>query len=200
MKTETKQWPMLTRSMKVEVDQEARAKQAADDTRIPLSLSSEEPVPRWFGTEILDHSRDAIDFTYARHGLPFLVDHAGKEHIGVFEDVRLGKDKKLRAMARPGNNPDAAWRFQDIRDGVRPHISVGYAVRNVVLEKSDAKEGDTYRVTRWTPMEASTVAVPADISVGAGRSAADEQRTFSVEITRERRQHARKRHNSGGWA
>ena len=28
---------------------------------IPLSFSSEEPIERWFGMEILDHSPDAVN-------------------------------------------------------------------------------------------------------------------------------------------
>jgi HK97 family phage major capsid protein len=182
---EIRQWPMLTRQMEVAMDLEMRAEKP-DDPRIPLSLSSEAPVDRWFGREILEHSSSAIDLSYARHGLPFLADHDGREQIGILEDVTLGKDKKLRGWAKAGNNPDAQWRFQDIRDGVRPHISVGYAVRTVVLEKQDEQDGDTYRVTRWTPMEASTVAVPADISVGVGRNG--ESVKYAVEVeTPERR-------------
>lgn len=126
-------------------------------------------MERWFGREILDHSRAGIDLTYAARGLPFLMDHDTRTQIGVLEDVALGKDGKLRAMARPGNHPDAAWVFADIRSGIRPHISIGYRVLEMKLEES-GERGDTYRVTRWMPMEGSTVPVPADITVGVGRS------------------------------
>src|SRR5262249_17484933 len=37
------------------------------------------------------------------------------------------------------------------------------------LDKSSKDEGDTYRATRWTPMEASSVGVPADPTVGNDR-------------------------------
>ena len=58
---------------------------------------------------------------------------------------------------------------QDMLDGIRPYISVGYRVLEYVLEKT-GKDGDTYRATKWMPAEVSTVAVPADASVGVGRS------------------------------
>ena len=108
------------------------------------------------------------------------MDHDTRTQIGVLEDVTLGKDGKLRAHARAGNHPDAAWVFRDIRDGIRPNISVGYRVLEMKLEGSDER-GDTYRVTRWLPMEGSTVPVPADITVGAGRAASDPQ-SFPVTI------------------
>jgi len=118
--------------------------------------------------------------TYARQGLPFLMDHDTRTQIGLLEDVKLGRDGRLRAMARAGNHPDAPWVFADIRAGIRPNISVGYRVMEMKLEASDER-GDTYRVTRWMPMEGSTVPVPADITVGAGR-AASETEQFPVTI------------------
>ena len=40
---------------------------------------------------------------------------------------------------------------------------------DVILEEEDEDGPDTYRVTEWTPLEGSTVAIAADPSVGAGR-------------------------------
>lgn len=99
------------------------------------------------------------------------MDHDTRAQVGLIEDVRAEKGK-LRGMLRQGNHPDAAWLFADIRTGIRPNVSVGYRVLEMKLETSDAERGDTYRVTRWLPMEGSTVPIPADITVGAGRDAA----------------------------
>ena len=106
-------------------------------------------------------------------------DNHTRAQVGLIEDVRLAKGK-LRGMLRQGNNPDAGWVFADIRAGIMPNISVGYRIEALQLESSD-ETGDTYRATRWVPMEGSTVPVPADISVGAGRAATDEQE-FPVTI------------------
>lgn len=109
------------------------------------------------------------------------MDHDTRTQIGLLEDVRLGRDGKLHAFARAGNHPDAAWVFADIRAGIRPNVSVGYRILELKLETSDAHEGDTYRATRWMPMEGSTVPVPADITVGVGRATSDQQE-FPVTI------------------
>ena len=60
--------------------------------------------------------------------------------------------------------------FQDIQDGIRMNISVGYRVNK--LERDNNGDEDYYRAA-WTPMEVSSVSVPADQSrlVGVGRSA-----------------------------
>lgn len=109
------------------------------------------------------------------------MDHDTRAQIGLLEDVRLGPDGKLRAMARAGNHPDASWVFADIRSGIRPNISVGYRVYEI--QPDGTRDGiDVYRVTRWMPMEGSTVPVPADITVGAGRAAPDGQE-YPVIIT-----------------
>lgn len=110
------------------------------------------------------------------------MDHDTRTQIGLLEEVKIGKDGKLRAMARPGNHPDATWVFADIRGGIRPNISVGYRVMELKLEESSDERGDTYRVTRWMPMEGSTVPVPADITVGAGRAASNDVQ-FPVNVT-----------------
>src|SRR5690348_946581 len=66
------------------------------DERISIALSSETPVERadfWTGerfNEVLDHSADAIDLTYARDGMPFLLNHDTGDQIGLIENVSLG--------------------------------------------------------------------------------------------------------------
>ena len=58
---------VLTRRFELRAD-------AKGDTYI-ASLSSEAPVERDFGIEILDHSPQAIDLSRARDGLPLLFNH-----------------------------------------------------------------------------------------------------------------------------
>ena len=60
--------------------------------------------------------------------------------------------------------------FQDIVDGIRSNVSVGYEITK--MEKAKGKqdeENPKYRVN-WKPLEASIVSVPADATVGVGRS------------------------------
>jgi HK97 family phage major capsid protein len=152
---------------RVTVERDALATRAAGDERIPISISSELPVDRYFGREILVHTKDAINLEHAVDGLPFLADHDSTRQIGLVEDVSLRADGKLAGKLRKGNHPDADWYFKDIEAGIRRNISVGYRIDSLT---PDEKDGNTFRADRWTPMETSTVSVPADITVGAGRS------------------------------
>lgn len=134
-----------------------------------IAVSSEEPVERSFGTEILEHTPEAIDLSFLASGrAPLLQDHDHKKQIGVIESVELGEDRRLRAKVRFGRNGLAAEAFDDVVDGIRANISVGYAINE--LEK---RGNDTYVAKSWRPVEASLVSVPADVTVGLGRAADD---------------------------
>lgn len=137
---------------------------------VELAFSSEAPYARWWGVEILDHSKSAVDLTRLKAGGPLLCDHDARDQIGVIESVRIDADRVGRAVVRFGRSARAEEIFRDVVDGIRQNVSVGYAIDDLVLE---AKSGDdeTYRVTRWTPYEVSLVSVPADFTVGVGRAA-----------------------------
>lgn len=156
---------METRGMMFDakvVDEEKRT--------VRMAVSSEEPVDRSFGKEVLDHDERSIDLSFAKSGrMPLLLDHDPRQQIGVVEDVRLdGSARRLRATVRFGKNGLAKDVFEDVVDGIRSNISVGYHVNSMVEDG----EG-SYRVDNWLPMEVSVVSIPADRSVGVGRSATD---------------------------
>lgn len=145
---------------------------AEGDDRIPIALSSETPVERWFGVEILDHGKGAVDLSRAADGLPLLVDHRTSDQVGLIEDVSLDSDGVIRGLMRFSQSTRGQEIRTDVLDGIRKKASVGYRILELVLEKSDKKTGiDTYRATKWAPLEGSIVAIPADASVGVGRSA-----------------------------
>lgn len=132
-----------------------------------IAVSSELPVARSFGNEILVHEAGAIDMEFLNSGrAPLLLDHDHSRQIGVIESVDLSDDRRLRAKVRFGRSALAQEVFQDVVDGIRSNISVGYRVN-----KMERAGSDEYRVTSWSPMEASVVSIPADTSVGVGRSA-----------------------------
>ena len=147
-----------------QADQEART--------IPLSFSSENPVPRWYGKEVLDHSPTAVRLDRLRSGGPFLLDHDRRKQIGVIEEVTIGADRKGRAVVRFGKSTQADEVFQDVLDGIRTNISVGYLTHKAILESRDG-DIETYRAVDWEPMEISSVSIPADASVGVGRQDGD---------------------------
>ena len=134
-----------------------------------IAVSSESPVGRSFGDEILDHGSGSIDLEFLRSGrAPLLLDHDPEKQIGVIESVSLDGDRVLRAKVRFGRSALAEEVFQDVVDGIRGNISVGYRVHK--MEKDNTVK-NAYRVKSWSPMEVSVVSIPADQSVGVGRSA-----------------------------
>src|SRR5665213_238959 len=162
---------------------EALAKRAADgeavDDRIPIAISSETPVARfdWWNyepyNEVLDHSAAAVDLSYAQDGMPFLDSHDTTLQMGLVEDISVDPDGVMRGLVRFSRRPEAQALRQDMVDGIRNKISVGYRqLETVTTESKDDTAPDEVRVTRWLPMEASSVSIPADYSVGVGRSLA----------------------------
>ncbi|EHO5627779.1 HK97 family phage prohead protease [Salmonella enterica] len=138
-----------------------------DDARtVELSFSSEEPVARWEGLEILDHAPGSIRTERLQNGAPLLMDHNTRDQIGVVESVKFGSDRKGRAVVRFSRSARADDIYRDVVDGIRGNVSVGYLIHET------RKEGaDSYRVTDWEPYEISIVGVPADTTVGVGRAA-----------------------------
>ncbi|HRZ59897.1 MAG TPA: phage major capsid protein [Rubrivivax sp.] len=148
-----------------------RAALDADNRTLEIAFSSEEPYDRWWGREVLSHDRTAVRLgrlNSARH--PLLVDHSTRDQVGVVEKAWIGDDRKGRALVRFGKSARAEEIFQDVRDGIRSLVSVGYRIHELKLVKS-GDDGDEYLVTDWEPYECSIVAVPADPTVGVGRDA-----------------------------
>ncbi len=147
-----------------------KAKPVEEDTRrVRMSISSEEPVERSYGKEVLEHSEEAIDMSFLNSGrAPLLLDHDPEKQVGVVESAELdGSARRLRATVRFGKGALAREAFDDVVDGIKANISIGYAVK-----KMERSEKDTFVAKSWKPLEASLVSIPADQSdlVGVGRS------------------------------
>lgn len=143
----------------------------ADDRTVPLSFSSETPVERWFGFEILDHSPGAADLSRLNAGAAVLVCHDRRDQVGavVPASAQISKDRKGRAVCKFSASARGQEIQTDVNDGIRSTTSFRYVVREMVLESS-TDHVDTYRVTKWEALEISFEPIPADISVGVGRS------------------------------
>lgn len=134
-----------------------------------LAFASETPYERFWGIEILDCTKSAMRQSRMKSGANLLCDHDTKDVVGVVESVSIGADRVVRAVVRFGKSARAEEVFQDVIDGIRQNVSVGYMIHKAVL--SETKDGrETYRVTDWEPHEVSLVSVPADASVGVGRA------------------------------
>ena len=139
--------------------------------RVKVGVSTEEPVQRSFGMEVIDHSKENMNLEFLNSGrAPLLLDHDMTKQVGVIERVELDETaRRLRAEVRFGKGALASEVFNDVADGIRQNISVGYRIDGRIERDDDPEE--YYRVAT-TPMEISVVSVPADQSsrVGVGRT------------------------------
>lgn len=149
-----------------------------DSRTVELSFSSETPYGRWFGDEILCHDEACINLERFNNGLgTVLFNHDRDAVVGHIEKVWL-EDNRGKALVRFDTDEQSETIFQKVQSGTLQGVSVGYAIyRYEVLEDEDTKStngrfsGPAYVVTDWEPLEISIVSVPADATVGVGRSA-----------------------------
>jgi HK97 family phage major capsid protein/HK97 family phage prohead protease len=168
--------PPLTRAIEV------RAESVKDRT-IELSFSSENPVDRWFGSEILSHDKGAADLRRLNDGAPVLFNHNMNDLRGVVEKAWIGDDRRGHAIVRLSKNADGQKALDLINEGVLRNVSFMYRVNEIAQTKEEA-DANRYRVVDWEALELSLVTVPADQSVGIGRASDREElevRTHSSE-------------------
>lgn len=140
---------------------------------VELSFSSEVEVPRWYGIEVLGHDPGEVRMDRMKSGAAaLLVNHDPDDQVGVIEQADIATDKKGRAVVRFGKSARAEEIFQDVKDKIRTLVSVGYKIHGA--REVETRDGvSVYRMTDWEPFEISIVSVPADTSVGVGRSASE---------------------------
>ena len=154
-----------------------------DDRTVEMSISSESPVARSFGLEVLSHQEGDIDMSRLLNKAPLLKDHDASQQIGVVENAYLDNQRgKLMSRVRFGRGTLASEIFNDVKDGIRTQVSIGYQINPDSMVKSETT--DEVRVTDWMPMEVSIVSMGADQNVGFGRSLSLNQQT-KTEKTKE---------------
>lgn len=167
--------PVLTRAASADsitVDAESRT--------IEFPFSSELPVERWFGDEVLSHDSKAADLARLNDGAPLLFNHDMDSIVGVVERAWIDKDKRGYAKVRFARTARADEVLGMVNDGILRNVSFGYRIVDMVEDKVDGRS--VYRATRWEPYEISMVTVPADPTVGVGRAESTEVR--AVNLTR----------------
>lgn len=160
---------MKVSALRREIELTREAKIDEEKRTVEMSFSSEAVVERWFGREVLDHKSESVRLSRLNQSAALLLNHDRDAQIGVIERAWIGDDKRGHATVRFGNSEKAREIFQDVVDGIRRLVSVGYLLHRALLEET-SDEGDTYRITDWEPFEVSIVSVPADVSVGIGRA------------------------------
>ena len=143
-----------------------------ENKSIELSFASSEPYERWWGVEVLKIDNNAIDMTRLNDSAPLLFNHNPDKVIGVVEKAWV-EGGKAKAQVKFGNSKKAQEIWADVKDGILKNVSVGYQIKEMQLIESK-DEVDTYEVTKWYPLEISIVSIPADNTVGIGRSLEEE--------------------------
>lgn len=137
-----------------------------DERSIEFPFSSEYPVARYFGNEVLQHDSRSADLSRLNDSAPLLFNHDPNKVIGVVERAWIdGKKKRGYVNVRFSRNAFAQEVLADVRDGVLRNVSFGYAINDMEQRGS----GD-FVATSWAPYEVSVVSIPADPTVGVGRS------------------------------
>ncbi|MFN9545916.1 MAG: phage major capsid protein [Cyanobacteriota bacterium] len=147
-----------------------------DPDVIEFSFSSEEPVERYFGMEVLSHEPGAMNMARLNSGAaPWLWNHNPDVVLGGVEKAWQGGDGRGMVRTRWSPNTKAEgsdeWKVrQNWEAGIIRNVSFMYSIDAPLDLKS--RDGVAL-VTAFTPMEVSTVSIPADPTVGQGRAIGD---------------------------
>ncbi|WP_084246910.1 HK97 family phage prohead protease [Rummeliibacillus stabekisii] len=155
-------------------------RQIDDATRqVELSFSSEEPYERWFGPEILSHEPGAVDLTRINEIGCLLYNHNRDKVIGRIDEAWLDGNRAKALVTFDDDESDKI--YKKVKSGTLKGVSVGYQVdswEEVQAGKVSSNNkfiGPCSIALRWYPYEISIVSIPADPSVGVGRSRKKEE-------------------------
>lgn len=145
-----------------------------------LSFSSEEPYMRYFGLEILDHTEGSCDLSRLNEIGVVLFNHNRDKVIGKIKRAWI-EDSRGKAEIEFDSDDEAKTIMEKVASGTLKGVSVGYAIDNWEIVENGKKstdgrfEGPCYIAKKWTPLEISIVSIPADSTVGVGRSFDEEK-------------------------
>lgn len=151
-----------------------------------LSFASEKPVERWFGSEILQIDDSAMNSQRVEDGLCcMLYNHDRDKVIGKVLRTWI-EDGRAKAQVKFDDDDQSRKIFDKVRTGTLQGVSVGYQVNNWeevaagATSTSGRVAGPAYVAVRWEVCEISIVSVPADSSVGVGRSLEKEDKESNL--------------------
>lgn len=152
---------------------------------VAVSFSSDQPVLRfdWLDgpyNEILGHAQGNVDLTRLSEIGVALFNHDPNQPIGkVLTPLIDSKVRKGSANIQFDSDEASDVVYQKVLSGTLKGVSVGYRVTawESVAEGETSKDG-LYKgpceiARKWEPFEISIVSVPADATVGVGRSMDD---------------------------
>jgi len=159
------------------------------ENMVDVVFATSTPVRRFdwnenrYFNEVLDISAESMDMSRLASGAPVLRNHLNslESVIGVVERAWIDNEKReARATLKLSEESRDAEIISKVKKGIIRNLSVGYKVDQYTVKRTE-EEIPEYVATRWTPMEISFVAVPADYNSGV-RSEGD---FFLAEVKRE---------------
>lgn len=151
-----------------------------EERTFEFPFSSEYPVARYFGNEILSHEPKAADLSRLNDSAPLLFNHNPDRVIGVVERAYIdGKRRRGYARVRFSRNAFAQEILSDVKDGILRNVSFGYSI-----DKMEERGSGDFVATAWSPYEVSIVSIPADAhNVGIGRQLESDEQAASAAPT-----------------
>lgn len=161
------------------------------DMTAEFVFSSEYPVLRydWWEDEayyeVLDHAPSSVDTTRIQEGVcPLLWNHNRDEQRGLVLSTSFA-DGKARCLAKYDDDPEGQSLYKKVMGGTRRAVSFLYQVNgeyeeldmqssSALLAKYGITDPSLYAPVRvsknWAIFEISHVSIPADPTVGVGKS------------------------------
>ena len=149
-----------------------------NERKFTLSFSSEEPYERWWGLEILSHEDGAVNLERLNSIGCVLFNHNRDKVIAKVTKAEIVESRGVATIEFDDDEFSEVIR-KKVAGGTLKGVSVGYVVDNwedVEINKTSLDgrfNGPCSIAKRWTPLEVSIVSVPADPTVGVGRSKED---------------------------
>jgi len=142
-----------------------------------LSISSDTPYERydWMNDEryleVLDHE-SGMDCQRLKAGAALLFNHDRDIQLGTISAPEM-RDGKCYVQAKLSAAADVASYRTRIEEGILKDTSVGYSITDEGTQIG-TRDGLPIYKFKWAPHEASMVTIPADITVGVGRTREEE--------------------------
>jgi len=165
-----------------------------DAREAELSFSSEEPVKRWFGDEVLLHGQENVDLSYLRAVGSVIYGHDPSDIQNIIGPIKEARLYNRRGIAKIGFDNDEKATLAMLKAGSKSlrGVSVGYTIQKAIqLEVGDewinpetnrTYSGPALIATRWTPLEITLTPIPADMSVGICREATRSLDGIEIEL------------------
>ncbi|AIR61783.1 hypothetical protein LH23_14330 [Cedecea neteri] len=143
----------------------------ADTNTVEVAFCSEVPVSRMINDdlyyEILLCGEENVDLSRLNNKGAVLFNHDRDKLIGAVVSAQMDSDRVGRATLQISQVGLGSTMWGMIQEGILSHVSIGYNIYDYRMD------GNNIIVTNYEIYEISLVTVPADATVGIGRSMGD---------------------------